>query len=190
MNLKFGKSLTYIVHIVFTIAFIVHISIVVFSIFNPEIPDVETSEKHLKDIAFPFSFRLCVHKLVDTNKKYWDSGYYNYYAFYKGRSLYNKSLYGFSGHLTNGSTKFNTYEGFLDIKCSFPFLKVAPLELQENISFVDGLSNVIMKEIIILTTEQKKFKIKGPETRKLWQSSERMDKNNRIKYKSHHCKHS
>ena len=114
MNLKFGKSLTYIVHIVFTIAFIVHISIVVFSIFNPEIPDVETSEKHLKDIAFPFSFRLCVHKLVDTNKKYWDSGYYNYYAFYKGRSLYNKSLYGFSGHLTNGSTKFNTYEGFLD----------------------------------------------------------------------------
>ena len=56
------------------------------------------------------------------------------------------------------------------ITCSFPFLKVAPLELQENISFVDGLSNVIMKEIIILTTEQKKFKIKGPETRKLWQS--------------------
>ena len=42
--------------------------------------------------------------------------------------------------------------------------------MQEDISFVDGLSNVIMKEIIILTTEQKKFKIKGTATRKLWQS--------------------
>lgn len=126
MNLKFGKSLTYIIHIVFTIAFIVHITIVVVSIFNPEIPDVETSEKHLKDIAFPFSFRLCIHKLVDTNEKYTDSGYKNYYAYYKGRSLYNKSLYGFSGHLKNGSTKFNSYEGFFDkifryfIKC-WPF---------------------------------------------------------------------
>ena len=112
MHLKFGKSLTYIIHTVFTIAFIVHITIVVITIFNPQIPDVETSEIHLKDIAFPFSFRLCLHKLVDTNEKYHFSGYKNYYAFYKGRSHYNKSLYGFSGHLENGSTMFNSYKGF------------------------------------------------------------------------------
>ena len=111
MNIKFGKSLTYIIHTVFTIAFIVHITIVVVSIFNPEIPDVETSELPLKDIAFPFSFRLCVHKLVDTNEKYNFAGYKNYYAFYKGRSLYNKSLYGFSGHQQNGSPMFDSFEG-------------------------------------------------------------------------------
>ena len=49
-------------------------------------------------------------------------------------------------------------------------LNVVLLELQEDISFANGLSNVIMKEIVILTTQQKRFKIKGNETRKLWQS--------------------
>ena len=42
--------------------------------------------------------------------------------------------------------------------------------MQENISFRNSLSNVIMKEIIILTTEQKRIKIKGNETIRLWQS--------------------
>ena len=49
-------------------------------------------------------------------------------------------------------------------------LNLVLLELQEDISYANGLSNVIMKEIVILTTQQKRFKIKGNETRKLWQS--------------------
>ena len=111
MNIKFGKSLTVIIHTIFTIAFLTHITIVVVSEFNPELPDVETTQVDIRNITFPFSFRLCLHKLVDTNEKYRISGYKNYYAFYKGRSLFNKSLYGFSGHLEDGTVKFNSFEG-------------------------------------------------------------------------------
>ena len=86
----------------------------VVSIFNPEIPDVESSQRDLEDIEFPISFRICIHHLeapIIKNQKFKDAGYKNYYAFFKGRSLYNKSHYGFLGHLENGSTKFASFEG-------------------------------------------------------------------------------
>ena len=114
MKKKFCSSITYIIHTTFITVFLVHVTIVVASIFNPEIPDVESSQRNLEDIEFPISFRICIHHLeapTIKNQKFKDAGYKNYYAFFKGRSLYNKSHYGFLGHLENGSTKFASFEG-------------------------------------------------------------------------------
>ena len=114
MNKKICNSITYIIHTIFIVVFFIHVTIVVISIFNPEIPDVESSQQTLDDIEFPISFRICVHHLEDPstkNQKFKDAGYKNYYAFFKGRSLHNKSHYGFLGHLTNVSTKFGSFEG-------------------------------------------------------------------------------
>ena len=114
MKKKFCSSITYIIHTTFITVFLVHVTIVVVSIFNPEIPDVESSQRDLEDIEFPISFRICIHHLeapTIKNQIFKDAGYKNYYAFFKGRSLYNKSHYGFLGHLENGSTKFASFEG-------------------------------------------------------------------------------
>lgn len=42
--------------------------------------------------------------------------------------------------------------------------------MQDNISFANSLSNVLMKEIIILTTNNEKIKIPGEDTKDLWRS--------------------
>ena len=116
MNKKICNSITYIIHTTFIVVFFIHVTIVVISIFNPEIPDVESSQQTLDDIEFPISFRICIHDLdlgdpKTNNQKFKEAGYHNYYAFFKGRSLYKRSHYGFLGHLPNGSTKFGSFEG-------------------------------------------------------------------------------
>ena len=110
MNLFKSKVFVFILHTIFILAFFIHITIIFVNILNPDLPEVQISQMDLKDIEFPLTFRICIHD-HDVNKIYKDAGYQNVYTFFKGRSLYNKTIYGFLGHLQNGSTKYDSFVG-------------------------------------------------------------------------------
>ena len=69
--------------------------------FNPEIPQIEIIEEDLSDIPFPVSFRICVDEESDKIKSY---GYNDSFGFFLGTSKFNKSIVGWNGHYSNGST--------------------------------------------------------------------------------------
>ena len=48
-------------------------------------------------------FRVCVNEIKNGNKKYQRFGYNNIEDFFRGQSRYNKSLFGWGGHLPDGS---------------------------------------------------------------------------------------
>ena len=90
----------------FGILFIVHISFLINSNLNPSLPKVKYYNKELKDIDFPIAFQFCIEeKNTDEKVKLAsDLGYRDLYDFFKGKSKFNNSIVGWSGHTENGST--------------------------------------------------------------------------------------
>ena len=66
--------------------------------------------KNLQDIVFPLVFKLCATETRDTFARYNNVGYVDDFDFFLGRSMYNASLFGWTGHTVNGST-FADVEG-------------------------------------------------------------------------------
>ena len=91
---------------IFGIAFMVHISVLIYTKLNPSLPEVKYYNKDLKDIDFPLAFRFCI-KAKNTDAKIklaWELGYSDLYTFFNGRSMFNNSIIGWNGHTENGST--------------------------------------------------------------------------------------
>ena len=90
----------------FTIAFVIHISMIVFYKLNPSYPEVKYYKKDLKEIDFPIVFQICIEekKNNDTKMKYKDLGYQDLFDFFTGQSRFNKSIFGWAGHSENGSS--------------------------------------------------------------------------------------
>ena len=65
---------------------------------------------------------MCVSEIDNTTDRYTSIGYKNDYDFYLGRSVYNNSLFGWNGHLQNGST-VGTVEGRFSMNKSFTFIE-------------------------------------------------------------------
>ena len=70
----------------------------------PNLPDIRIYKTDLKDIDFPLVFKLCVMEKHNSTARYTNVGYEDSFDFFKGVSMYNKSLYGWRGHHQNGST--------------------------------------------------------------------------------------
>ena len=81
-----------------------------FYILYPDLPEIKVLKKDLKNIAFPLSFKLCVSEKHKSSDRYQKVGYHNDVDFFKGKSMFNDSLYGWSGHTENGST-FSNVQG-------------------------------------------------------------------------------
>ena len=81
---------------------VVHISYILFFTLNPTLPSIEIYEQDLKKVEFPLAFRVCVDE--KTYDKYTKIGYINDWEFFLGRSMYNKSMFGWNGHTENGTT--------------------------------------------------------------------------------------
>ena len=90
--------------------FIIHIIQLGFTTLYPELPDIKSYKKELKDIDFPVSFMVCLNEPNKTNGKFRDFGYNDLYAFFNGESMFNSSIIGWSGHKRNGLT-FESVEG-------------------------------------------------------------------------------
>ena len=65
---------------------------------------------------------MCVSEIDNSTERYTNLGYKNDYDFYLGRSVYNKSLFGWNGHLQNGST-VGTVEGEFIMNKSFTLIE-------------------------------------------------------------------
>ena len=89
---------------------LVHVSMNAYYILYPDLPDIKVLKKDLKNIAFPLSFKLCVSERHKSSDRYQKVGYHNDVDFFKGKSMFNDSLYGWSGHTENGST-FSNVQG-------------------------------------------------------------------------------
>ena len=97
---------------------VVHISVNGYFILYPGLPDIRVSKDDLQNIDFPLAFKLCVIEKENISARYTNVGYESDVAFFKGKSMYNESLYGWSGHTDNGSIISNVEGIVLSISIS------------------------------------------------------------------------
>ena len=92
------KFLLFVVKIAFFIIFIIHTFFIALKIRYPEVPEVKVSKRHLGDIEFPLCFKVCFHDIANRSSRFQMYGYQHAYDFYRGKSMFNGSLYGWEGH--------------------------------------------------------------------------------------------
>ena len=71
-----------------------------------------TENKNLRDTEFPLVFKICVNPGFNTSAIH-EAGYSAHNQYFKGRSKYNKSVYGWGGH-TNTSGVVGSVEHILN----------------------------------------------------------------------------
>ena len=89
-----------------------HICFLFYNTVYPDLPDIKVYQRSLEEVEFPLSFLVCVHEMVHVSGRYKKLGYSNYADFYFGRSRFNGSIYGWGGHMENGTT-FGSVEGLI-----------------------------------------------------------------------------
>ena len=97
------KSLKFFLYTILSVSCLVHILFIGNQLLHPNLPETRIYKKHLKEIEFPISFRICAYDLRSATHKYENVGYRHAYDFFRGRSMYNRSLVGWGGHTKNGS---------------------------------------------------------------------------------------
>ena len=96
------EILTYVPNTLFTLFCIANIVLIIHDMVHPKYPDVRIYTDDVKNIEFPLSFRLCIDQRNES--RFHNFGYDDLTTFYRGRSVYNDSVYGWFGHRMNGST--------------------------------------------------------------------------------------
>ena len=102
------------INVFFSIIFLVHISSIGYHTLYPEVPEIVVSKKNLNEIDFPITFRICAFELNDTVSRYKLFGYNNHDDYFRGRSMFNDTLYGWAGHDQYGSVLANVEGEILD----------------------------------------------------------------------------
>ena len=115
---KHLKNIIFCINIILCLVCVVHISVNGYYILYPDLPDIRVSKDDLQNIDFPLAFKLCVIEKENISARYTNVGYESDVAFFKGKSMYNESLYGWSGHTENGSTISNVEGNVLSIPIS------------------------------------------------------------------------
>ena len=111
---KYGRNIIFFINILLCLVCVVHVSLNGYYILYPDLPDIKVLKEDLKNIAFPLTFKLCVSEKHNSSDRYQKVGYYYDVDFFKGKSMFNDTIYGWSGHTENGSTISNV-QG--NIKC-------------------------------------------------------------------------
>ena len=91
------------INVFFSVIFLIHISAIGYDILYPEVPEIVVNKRNLNDMDFPMTFRICAFELYDTVSRYQSFGYETYQEFFRGRSMFNNTLYGWAGHDKMGS---------------------------------------------------------------------------------------
>ena len=147
----------------FTIAFLVHIVTIGYSLKYPDHPSLMTYKEDLTNLQFPMTFQICVQAMEKIFDRYYKIGYADVNQVFSGESRFSKALYGWNGHTKNQSTLFSSFNGLL---CLFSFPVNAALPkyfffISEMLSNISMNWSSIVKEVGILTTKGKKLTIKG-----------------------------
>ena len=109
MIIERTKQIDLVINIIIIIICIVHVSLTGYHVLFPDLPSIRIQDKTLKDIEFPLFIQVCVSEIERTDM-FTHLGYEHEINFYLGKSFYNDSLFGWSGHLQNGS-RIGTVEG-------------------------------------------------------------------------------
>ena len=97
-----------VINFIFVCLFLGHIISIGYTLKYPENQSVRVYKENLKDLDFPVYFKLCARELENDTEKYQRLGYTDYFNFYVGESMFNRSLIGWNGHNQNGSTLGST----------------------------------------------------------------------------------
>ena len=92
------------INVSFSFVFIIHVGFIGYTILYPEVPEIVVIKKSLHEIDFPITFRICAFEIEDKYERYNRIGYEHDDDFFLGKSMYNNSIYGWQGHLEDGST--------------------------------------------------------------------------------------
>ena len=114
-----------VVNIIFTIAFIIHFLTLAYFIIYPNLPEVKVYEADLKDIDFPLSFQLCIHRESYVKQhvvNFQKHGYFDLTQFYRGMVMLNHSLIGWHGLKEDGTT-FGSLRGIIDYLIQIDIMK-------------------------------------------------------------------
>ena len=112
MTTILSKRIKASVNLFLAVAFIVHISYIFYYIVYPTLPEIKNYKKQLNEIEFPIAFQLCVEERANSTRRYNQVGYSDAWTFFYGQSKFNSSVYGWAGHMENGST-FGSTQGKL-----------------------------------------------------------------------------
>ena len=152
---------TILLYIIFVVLFITHISFIAYKVFF-DLPEVQVSKKPLEDIDFPLVFRVCGNEIENGSKKYQDLGYNNVEDFFRGKSMFNQSLFGWGGHLPNGSN-IGTIEGksLIDIL----LFHESKCDVLDILVMISNNWTTIIQSLQIYTTRQMLIQVPGRELR-------------------------
>ena len=103
MIIERKKQIDVLINIIVIVICIVHISLTGYQALFPDLPSIRIQDKTLNEIEFPLLIQMCVSEIEKTDI-YTELGYEHDMEFYFGKSVYNDSLFGWNGHLKNGST--------------------------------------------------------------------------------------
>ena len=95
------KLLEIVLNIILIIVCFVHITINLINYLNPVVPNVRHYEKDIGDMEFPLDIKLC---LSINDSMFHSLGYFDSYELFLGKSKFNKTIFGWSGHTEDGST--------------------------------------------------------------------------------------
>ena len=96
----------YYFKIICFITFLTHISFIGYYELFPMETSTRFSERKLDAIDFPILFKICINPAFD-DEKLKQFGYSSLWYYFEGRSRWSnkkKRIYGWSGHIENGST--------------------------------------------------------------------------------------
>ena len=105
-------NLSKLLNIVLIISCVVHIMFLFYNNSNPKLPEIIMTNKNIRDVEMPLSFLVCltIKNPELKNKNFNDAGYSNIQQFFTGSSMHNDSIFGWFGHMKNGSP-YNSLEG-------------------------------------------------------------------------------
>ena len=99
--MDFKAVINYLINSGLLLVCLIHVGFILISSLFPTLPQIKHYRKSLKDIQFPFLFRICVDE--KNQQRYQDVGYINDWEYFMGKSMYNRSFFGWNGHTRNGS---------------------------------------------------------------------------------------
>ena len=102
--IKNWKNIVLMINLSLFLLCIAHITMNGFFILYPDLPDIKVYKTNLKNIDFPLAFKFCVKEIENSLDRYTSLGYASDYHFFWGRSRFNDGLFGWGGHLANGSS--------------------------------------------------------------------------------------
>lgn len=144
----------------FIIAFVVHVGFICYYILYPGIPETVVYKNDLKEIEFPISFRMCIQQTSNNDQRFRDLGYENERGFFEGRSIFNRSMVGWNGHVENSTKMIGKVQGMLFIQTRRENNVFTLLDILKRASL--NWSSIIDK-ISITTLDDQFFSVRGTE---------------------------